>query len=63
MATPAYIAIFHNNKPLPGSLSLHDHRGDEGKQSCTPVLELSHRVWTVKDYREYCIHYYSRAHG
>ncbi|MBN1759878.1 MAG: type VI secretion system tube protein Hcp [Chitinispirillaceae bacterium] len=63
MATPVYIAIFHNNKPLPGAISLHDHRGDEGKQSCVPVLELSHRVWTVKDYWEYCIHYYSRAHG
>jgi type VI secretion system Hcp family effector len=62
MATPAYIAIFHNNKPLPGPVSLHDHHGEEGKQSCTPVLELTHHVWTVKDYWEYCIHYYSRAH-
>jgi type VI secretion system Hcp family effector len=62
MATPAYIAIFSNNKPLPGPISLHDHEGEEGKKSCTPVLELTHRVWTVKDYWEYCIHYYSRSH-
>jgi hypothetical protein len=47
MATPAYIAIFHQNKPLPGAISLFDHHGEEGKQSCTPVLELAHRVWTV----------------
>jgi hypothetical protein len=50
MATPAYIAIFHKNKPLPGTISLHDHHGDEGKQSCVPVSSLSHRVWTVMDY-------------
>ena len=62
MATPAYIAIFHQNTPLAGPVSLHDHEGEEGKKSCTPVLELAHRVWTVKDYWEYCIHYYSRAH-